>query len=214
MLALVASLSLDNGKDEPIKITGAGEVQELIGGIQQEGIFLGNPDADVTVKVLNDLQCPSCADFQLNAIAPLISGPVRSGDLRLEYHHYSLGDHPSGAAYFGATAAGRQGYEWNFIELFFINQDAANGVVTQPLLDGAAGAIAVDGFDQEQWHQDFNSKSVKDEVNRDANLTAQLQLTAHPAVIVEGPAKSVTLEDTPSLDQIEQAIAQARGSSS
>ena len=63
----------------------------------------------------------------------------------------------------------------------------------------------------EQWQRDIEEPEVKDKVEADANYTAQLRLTADPAVIVEGPSTSKTLEGAPSLEEIEAAIAEVSG---
>jgi protein-disulfide isomerase len=150
-----------------------------------------------------------CADFQLDSIDPLIERYVRSGDVKLQYHHYALGDRALGVAYFAAEAAGLQGHQWQYVDLFFINQEAAHGGVTKEFLDSIAGAILE--FNVEQWQHDITQPEVKDKVQADADYTAQLQLTADPAVIVDGPSQSKTLEGAPSLDEIEAAIAEVSG---
>jgi protein-disulfide isomerase len=151
------------------------------------------------------MQCERCADFQLESIDPLVERYVRPGDVRLEYHHYALGDREAGLAYFGAADAGLQGRQWQFIDLFFINQDEAKRRgVTDEFLERIAGAILE--LNVEQWQLDFDEPEVDDAVEADADYTAQLQLTVDPAVIVDGPSRSVTLEDAPSLEEIERAI--------
>jgi protein-disulfide isomerase len=209
-LGVFASLSLDKGDTDPIEIEGAGTVQKVFGGIRQQGDSLGSDSAPVSVQVLNDLQCGRCADFQLESIDPLVERYVRPGDVRLEYHHYALGDRQAGVAYFGAVDAGLQGHEWQFIDLFFINQDEARRRgVTDEFLERIAGAILE--FNVEQWQRDFDLPEVKDTVEADADYTAELRLTAEPAVIVDGPSSSETLEDSPSLEEIEQAIERVGG---
>jgi len=209
-LGVIASLSLDSGDDDPIEIEGAGTVQRLFGGIRQDGADLGEDDAPVNIQVLNDLQCERCADWQLDNIDPLVEKYVRDGDVQLSYHHYALGDRAAGLAYFGATSAGLQGKQWQFVDLFFINQDEAiKRGVSEDLLDRIAGAILE--FNVEQWQNDFNDDEVKDTVDADAEYTAQLELTTDPAVIVTGPTQSKTLEDAPSLEQIEAAIGDVGG---
>jgi protein-disulfide isomerase len=209
-LSVIASLSLDKGDTNPIRIEGAGEVQKLFGGIRQDGNELGSDQAPVQMQVLNDLQCARCADWQLDNIDPLIEQYVRSGDVQLQFHHYALGDRAAGVAYYGAVAAGIQGKQWQFIDLFFINQDEAKRRgVTEELLDDIAGAILE--FNVEQWQQDFDDRQVKDDVDADAEYTARLELTADPAVILDGPGGSRTLEDAPTFDQIAAAIDEVRG---
>lgn len=205
LLFVIASLSLDEGETDPIEITGVGEVQRLVAGIQQEERVLGDADASVTVQVFNDLQCLPCGDYQLENIDPLIEDEVRTGALKLEFHHFSTGARNTGLAAYGAVAAGLQGYQWQFIELFFRNQDEgeAQGVTDEFLTEIARGIV---GFNIEQWQRDFDEPEVQEEVEADSKLVAELRLPAEPAVIVIGPDDSVTLEESPSLAEIREAI--------
>lgn len=207
-LFVIASLSLDKGDTDPIEITGASEVQRLVGGIRQDDRRLGDDSAPVTVQVFNDLQCPHCADYELNVIDPLIEDEVRAGDVKLEFHHFSTGARNTGLAAYGAVAAGLQDHQWQFIELFFRNQDEARDKgVTDDFLTRIAGAILE--FNVEQWQQDFDDDQVTSAVEDDATLVAELKLPAEPAVIVDGPTQTITLIEQPSLDDIRNAIEQS-----
>jgi protein-disulfide isomerase len=207
-LFVIASLSLDKGDEDPIEITGASEVQKLVGGIQQDGRVLGDDSAPVTVQVFNDLQCPHCADYELDVIDPLIENEVRDGDVKLEFHHFSTGARNTGLAAYGAVDAGIQDYQWQFIELFFRNQDEAKDKgVTDEFLEKVAGAILE--FNVERWQNDFDNDEVQGAVEDDANLVADLKLPAEPAVIVDGPTQTIKLIEQPSLDDIRAAIEQA-----
>ena len=211
-LAIIASLSLDKGDTDPIEIEGAQEVQKRFGGIRQEGDSLGDEDAPVVVQVLNDMQCERCADFQRESIDPLVEPYVRTGDVRLEYHHYALGDRPVGVAYTVAESAGLQGYQWQYVDLFFINQDEAQGAISKEFVDQLAAATTPGAeFNIEQWQRDNESQEVEDLVMEDGDYTAELRLTADPAVIVESETQTKTLEDAPSLEEIEAAIEEVGG---
>ena len=83
-VAVIASLSLDEGDTDPIEIDDAGEVRKLVGGIPQLEARLGEDNAQVTVEVFNDLQCTDCSDWQLDVIEPLIEEEVRGGEVKLE----------------------------------------------------------------------------------------------------------------------------------
>ena len=122
MIAGFASLSLDNGKSRPIRLTGAGEVQQLLGGVQEDNANLGDPNASITIDVFNDLSCEPCSTWQLNTIPDLVNNYVRPGKVQLEYRHFAMGENDSSIADYGALAAAQQDYEWQYVQLFFINQ--------------------------------------------------------------------------------------------
>jgi protein-disulfide isomerase len=210
LLFVIASLSLDEGEENKVEVEGAGAVQRLLGGIQQDGATLGDPDAPVTVEVFNDVQCDPCAEYQLDVIEPLIAGPVRQrGDVRLEFHHFPMSRAGFGLAAYGAVAASFQDYGWQFIELFFRNQDEAEVEgVTQELLDQIANAIL--NFNVEQWQRDLEDDEVKEILEEDDVLAAERGFPAEPAVVVSGPAGTRELIQSPTLEQINAAVAQVR----
>jgi protein-disulfide isomerase len=210
LLFVIASLSLDEGEDEPIEIEGAGAVQRLLGGIQQDGPVLGEPEAPVTVQVFNDVQCEPCADYQLDVIEPLVADQVRQGgEVRLEFHHFPMSRAGIGLAAYAAVAAGLQDYEWHFIELFLRNQEegGAEGV-TQELLDQVANGIL--NFNVEQWQRDMDEEEVREALEADDELAAELGFPAEPAVVVQGPGGTEELIQSPSLEEIRSAIEQVR----
>jgi protein-disulfide isomerase len=210
-LGVIAALSLDDGEDEPIEISGASEVQTLVGGIRQLGNRLGREDAPVTVEVFNDLQCAKCAEWQLDVIDPLIEGPVRDGDVKLVFRHYSVDqDRATGVGGLGAVAAGLQDHQWQFIELFFRNQGIAEdqGVVSQGLLEQVANGIL--NLNVEQWQRDFNEDEVRETLDDDELRAVDLRIPSDPAVLVSGPADSELLVEAPPLDDVEAAIAEVQ----
>lgn len=210
-LAVLASLSLDDGTEEQVEITGAQEVQRLVGGIPQLEDRLGQDDAPVTIEVFSDLQCDGCAEYHLENIDPLIEDEVRAGEVKLVFRHYSQdADRATGVGGIGAEAAGLQDDQWQFIELFFRNQDriADTGIINQDFLDGVARAIIE--FNVEQWQRDFNQDEVQDELEEDEMAAVSRRLPLEPAAVVTGNARSEELVESPTLEQIRQAISEVQ----
>ena len=212
LLALIASLSLDKSSDKPIEITGAGEVQELMGGIHQDDATLGSPEAPVTIDVFNDLQCTFCADYQLEVVPKLVEDLVRPGKATLVYRHFPLGDKAKEQADFGALAAAKQDYEWQFAQLFFINQDEVKPTrgVDEDFLERVAAAVLE--MDQGQWRSDYEKIAAGDDdaanetLENDDQLEIDLRLPAEPAVVVTGAKGVRKLEERPSVEEIEAAV--------
>jgi protein-disulfide isomerase len=193
----------------PAPVEGADTVQRLYGGIEQDGDALGDPDAPVTISIFNDLQCTDCADYHLETVPPLVEGLVRHGDVKLEFRHRSLGQKETTLAAFAAAAAGVQDYEWQYVHLVFLNQDQIRvSGATDEFLARVAESIPAPQFDVEQWEADRDSPEVEAEIESDVQTALDLRLTAAPAVVVEGPSGSVKLEDSPSVDEIEAAVAE------
>jgi protein-disulfide isomerase len=209
LIAAIISISVGTGGPEKIVISGGEDVQQLIGGVQQDGSSLGNPDAPVTVAVFTDLQCSTCDTYQLDTVEPLIAKYARGDDVRFEFHNYSLGQADVTQSAYAAVAAGMQDREWQFTELFFRNQDEAPaGNVTDEFLDDIANAIPE--FDIDAWHTAMGTEQVKASVDADQKLAAQYGLRVEaPSIIVDGPGGTKVLQDGPSVAQIEAAITDA-----
>jgi protein-disulfide isomerase len=206
----IVSISVGTGTEGQVEITGADETQSLLGGIQQDGARLGPPDAPVSVQVFNDLQCDPCSDWHRDVIVPLIGGPVRAGQIQMTFHHFPMSESGFGLAGYGAVAAAKQDYEWQFIQLFFANQDEAKkaGGATQEFLDNVARGIGVGSFNLEQWQNDMKDDDVRQTLEADDKLSAERQFPAEPAVVVGGPNGSKQLDESPTLAEVEAAIRQ------
>jgi protein-disulfide isomerase len=206
----IVSLSVGSGgEDDEIKITGAEEVQSLVGGIPQDGARLGSPDAPVSIQVFNDLSCDPCSDWNEEVIVPLIEGPVRSGDVQLVYHNFPMSESGFFLGAYGAVAAAKQDYEWQFIELFFLNQDEAERLgADQEFLDNIARGVGVVNFKVEQWQRDMKDDDIQATLDADEKVSAERRLPVGPAVVVGGPNGTKQLDDSPSLADVQAAVAE------
>ena len=205
----IVSLSVGSGGEgDEIQISGAEEIQSLVGGIPQDGARLGSPDAPVTVQVFNDMSCEPCSDWNREVIVPLIGGPVRSGDVKLVYHNFPMTQSGFFLGAYGAVAAAKQDYEWQFIQLFFLNQDEAKKQgADQEFLDNIARGVGVVNFNVEQWQRDMEDSDIVETLEADEKITAERRLPAEPAVVVGGPNGTQQLIQSPSLAEVESAIA-------
>jgi protein-disulfide isomerase len=207
----IVSISIGTGTEEEgdIQITGAAEVQSLVGGIEQAGPRLGSPDAPVTVQVFNDLQCDPCSDWNREVIVPLISGPVRGGQIQMIYHNFPMTESGFFLGAYGAVAAAKQDYEWQFVQLFFRNQEVAKKHgADQQFLDNIARGVGIVNFNVEQWQRDMNDSDITSTLEDDEQITAERRLPVGPAVVVGGPNGTRQLEESPSLAEVQAAIAQ------
>jgi len=211
LLGAIVSIAVGTGGPTVIKISGADEVQQLVGGIQEDGASLGPPSAPVTISVFTDLQCSTCDTYELDTVDALIEEYARTGKARLEFHNYSLGQAETTKAAYAATAAGDQDREWQFVELFFRNQDAAPAhVVSQEFLNDLGNTIT--DLDVDAWRQDMGSPGVKARVDADAKLAADLGLRiTGPSVVVDGPQGTKVLQDSPSKQEVDAAVQSVGG---
>lgn len=217
-LALVAigytivELSMQEPGDPVVHVDGVTDAQRLFGGVPQEGDRFGSEDAPVTIQVFNDIQCEDCRDDFLSTIPALAERYVRPGDVKLLYRHYSNSINPEQLGFYGAEAAADQNYGWNYIYLFFRNQDEAERFgVDQEYLASVAGAV--EELELEEWNEDLEENgapggSIDKRLEGYEELGRNLKIRTGQGMIVSGPSGTVTLQEGPSLAEVEAAIAE------
>ena len=204
------SLAVGEGGPEPQDVGGINETQRIYGGIQQEDDTLGAADAELTLSVFNDLQCSDCATFHLRIVNRLVERYARTGEARIVLRHFSIAPNDTTLAAIAAEAAGEQGRQWQFADLFFRNQELARERgVDEELLDEVAGAVPQ--LEVEEWEAAYDSPESEEAVRADAMLASELELPAEPAAVVDGPGGTRTLTESPTLEEIEAALAEVGG---
>lgn len=209
---VVVSVSTQEAGTAVVKIDGISDAQRIFGGIPQEGDRLGSADAPVTIQIFNDMQCAECREDFLGTIPALTEDYARPGDVKLLYRHYSNSESPQELSFYGAEAAAEQGYGWQYAYLFFRNQDEAERFgVDQDFLDSVAAGV--EELNGEEWEAFLEDEGGPDgEIARRLEgyeeLGSGLGIRVRQAAIVSGPNGTVTLQDGPSLAEIERAIRQ------
>jgi protein-disulfide isomerase len=212
VIAIVVSQSGDDSGGGGTDLAGADSVNAQLKGLPQEGAVIGEPGAKVTLIEFGDPQCPTCALYAEQIIPQLISGPVRSGEAKLEFRPWAIIGEESVPASEAAYAAGEQGRFWNFIELFYRNQGAENsGYVDDAFLTAVAKGAGVPDIDK--WNQDRKDprwQRLLDQNDREAN---QLGFDGTPSLAIEVGGQTTPVSgpggSLPQAADLEAAIRQA-----
>ncbi len=156
---LVVQISTQKPGSAVVHVAGIADAQEIFGGIPQEGDRLGSSDAPVTIQVFNDMQCSECREDFLSTIPSLAEDFARPGDVQLLYRHYSNAENAEELSFYGAEAAADQGYGWQYIYLFFRNQDEAKRFgIDQDFLDSIAGGV--EELNAPEWEEDLEDNGA------------------------------------------------------
>jgi protein-disulfide isomerase len=207
LVAAIVSISLGSGgPGTPALIGGVNDVQRIFGGIHQEGAYLGPDDAAVTITVFNDIQCRPCAEYEIDTVDPLVEEYARTGEARLEFRHFSVAPNDTTLGGIAAEAAGVQDRQWQYLDTFVRNLDAiADREVDEDVLREIAETVP--GLDVDQWEADYDDPASEELVRDDAMLAADLELPADPAIVVSGPSGQRELIESPSIAEVETAVA-------
>jgi protein-disulfide isomerase len=208
----IVEMSTQEPGDPVVHLDGITDAQRLFGGMPQEGDRLGSKDAPVTIQVFNDLQCSDCRDDYLSTIPELAERYARPGEVKLLWRHYSNSINPKQLGFYGAEAAAEQNYGWQYTYLFFRNQDEAERFgVDQDYLASVAGGV--EELDLREWERDLEEKglsggAIEERLESQEELARGLEIRKGQGMIVNGPNGTVTLQEGPSLAEVEAAIAE------
>lgn len=198
VVAIAIAISSGGSKAPSLKPASSGakaavaSVSSLLRGIPQSGNTLGSPSARVTVTEFADLKCPICKDFTLGGESQLISNDVKSGKAKLVFRSSCTatctgpqrGVFPTQQA--AAIAAGLQGREWYYVELFYhLQGDESTSYVSANYLDGLARLVP--GLDYTKWVRDAGQSSLKSQVTADQNFATSKGYNSTPTIVVQGP---------------------------
>lgn len=142
----------------------------------------GKVDAKVTLVEFGDFQCPACA-----AYAPIVDKVLNDNPdtLRIIYKDFPLRQIHSRAQISAqaARAAGRQGKFWEMYDLLYQNQSSWINKLGAGEFETYATKI---GLNLEQFKNDMNSQSVKDQVEGDLKLGIDLGVNGTPTFFLNG----------------------------
>jgi protein-disulfide isomerase len=210
----IVSVSTQEADKGIVHVAGISDAQELFGGVPQEGDRLGSDDAPVTIQVFNDLQCSSCRDDFLSTIPGLMEKYVRPGEVKLLYRHYSNSETPQELGFYGAEAAADQGYGWQYVYLFFRTQEEAKRFTSERAFGNFAASVAggVEELDIEEWERDIEENggsdgAIQQRLEGYEELGRDLGIRVGQGMVVTGPNGTKTLQEGPSLAEVERAIA-------
>lgn len=180
-------------------------VNNLLDGIPQSGVTLGNPHAPVTMTYFGDLQCPICRDFTLTTFPQFIQNQVRNGKVKVNYRSFctascnnTTSSNPQAlfnTQQVAAYAAGKQRLFWQYLELFYHEQGAEDtAYVTPAFLQGLARQIP--GLKLTQWTSDRGDPALLSQVQGDERAAAAQSLSGTPTLIMSGKKGAETVQGT------------------
>lgn len=171
VIALVVATQLGNHS----RNSNPKNVEQMLHGIPQQGIYLGSPKATLTMVEFADPQCPYCGIWARDAFPTLVKKYVRTGKLRLEYRGLAFVGTDSERLLRLALAAAPQNKLWNVVELEYEDQGTENtGYATDPFMKKIV--TAVPGLDANRVLSTWNTSAVVPLINS-AEMLAQQSLS-------------------------------------
>jgi protein-disulfide isomerase len=190
----------------------ATEINTTLKGIPQHGNVLGSPNAPVTLAEYIDLQCPSCQEFETQAMPGLIRQYVRTGKVKVEARPIAFIGPDSVTGRQAALAAAKQNRLFNFTQLLYFNQGVENtGWLNDTMIKAAASSIP--GLDVPRLLSDRKSPTISDQANAFDSQADQDNITQTPTILVGksgGQLREVAMQSLTDTASISAAIAAAQ----
>jgi len=216
----IVNIATQKPNKNTVRIDGIAEAQQLFGGVPQEGARLGSEDAPVTIQVFSDEQSSLCREGFLATIPELTEKYARPGTVKFLYRHYSNSENEIEYGFYGTEAAAEQGYGWQYAFLFYANQEEADrfGVTEEEnrrsglrenFLDSVAGGV--EELEGTEWEEAFErgrgpESPMTKSLEAQQELGAKLGIRYGLAMVIEGPNGNETLQENPTLEEVEAAI--------
>ena len=210
VVAIAISLSHSNsGPTAKSLAADTASTGALLDGIPQDGISLGSPSAPVTVTEFADLQCPFCRQYSEKVFPTVVRDYVRTGKVRMVFRGLSFIGADSIVAARAAGAASQQNRLWQFVDVFYKNQqDENSGYVRAPFLRQIGGAA---GLDVAKLERDATSETVAKQLT-DANGEAdRLGVKSTPTIVVSKAGQQPVKLKSPSLGDLRSKLDAALG---
>jgi protein-disulfide isomerase len=176
-----------------------------LGGIPQDGVVLGNPDARVLMIEYADQQCPACRLYTEAFFPTLVNEYVRPGKVKVEFRGFPFIGDDSVKAYRFLLAAAEQDKLWNLQEALYRNQgDENSGWVTDDLVRRVAGEIP--GLDVDKLFADASRPAIQQEADGAAEAASNAGIAGTPTFLLEIGDQQPYKVSFGSLDQMRAAL--------
>jgi protein-disulfide isomerase len=191
---VVSSGGSKTGGSSKGSASGASQASQLLNGIPQSGITLGNPKAPVTLIEFADLQCPFCKQYTADTFPTVVAKYVRSGKVKMQFRNYAFIGPDSVTAARAAEAAGLQNKLWQFIDVFYANQGTENtDYVTDKFLQKIGKGV--DGLNVQKLLTDRANPKVDQAISLAQQEAQTAGVNSTPSFLLQkgsAPAKKVS----------------------
>lgn len=168
--------------------------------------ILGNPEAPVTVIEFGDYKCPACKNWGETIFPQLQKDYMEQGDVKFSFINVLFHGEESAIASSAAEALYKQNPEqfWEFHKVLYAAQPESNDhdsawVTVEKMIEVAS---SVPSINVEQFQEDLQSDTIKEEVEKDSQLVEDFDVQFTPSIMVN----NVMLEDPFDYEKIKSLI--------
>lgn len=144
---------------------------------------LGDPQAPVTITMVEDFSCPMCTKFQTETW-PVLKPLIEQGKVKAQWHNMVIFEkYGSDWAAKASIAASNQGKLWDFVTAAYASAGAGEhpNYDEQKVIDLAAQAGVAD---MEKFKADLADPQTQQTVDKQTSSAQQLGVTGTPFFII------------------------------
>lgn len=176
-----------------------------IEGIPQEDVFLGSPDANVTLIEYADIQCPACRHYTETLFPTVVDEYVRPGKVRNEFRGFPFLGEDSLKGQRFLLAAAKQNKLWQLQEAMYRNQgDERSGWLTDELLREMAAGIP--GLDVDQLFADAETDEAGQAAQQATQDAQSAGISGTPTLLLKVGDDEPYLIQVVTPDQMREAL--------
>ena len=173
---------------------------------QEDGRFLGDPGAPVTVEVFKDYKCSACKSYSEQIEPLVISELVEPGTVYYIFRQYPFLDDnlrvkDSDNSANASMCAADQNRFWDYKAMLFANLTYESNEFNDKRIVAFAESL---GLDMDRFNQCYDDKSFQGEIDSDIALGGDLGVNGTPSVFVN--SVQVKPGYVPSFDEIKAAV--------
>jgi protein-disulfide isomerase len=159
-------------------------VEGTFSGLPTDGFTLGRADAQVTIDLYEDFQCPACRRWGETTFRSLLDNELRSGSAKLVFHDFAFIGPESLTAARAGQAAARQGRFWDMWATIYANQGPENsGALGASRLTEMARGL---GLDVNRFTTDIAIGVSGPAVDASNAAARELGVNSTPTIAVNG----------------------------
>jgi protein-disulfide isomerase len=179
---LIAGIVILLARPEPDRFGPVKAVAAPDPSIPQQGLFIGDPNAPLTIIEYGDYQCPWCEKFNTEGFPPMLEEYIKTGQVRFEFRPFSFLGRESTQAARAAFCADEQGQFWAMHELIYGNHDGENqGAYADKRLREMA---VLAGLDMGAYDSCMDSQRSLDKVEAANKVARDNGISSTPTIII------------------------------
>ncbi|HRJ41237.1 MAG: DsbA family protein [Caldilineaceae bacterium] len=169
---------------------------------------IGNPEAVIVLQGWEDFLCPACGSWNQTMKPRLMDNYIKTGKIRLEYHHFPLSQHEPGAstAAWAAECAADQGAFWPMHDKLFAGQNSGAAAFSAERMIKYAEELELDS---RVFTQCITGQTHFANVRASLNEAMSLGLNSTPSLLINGQLTENPMDYTAVSAEIDRLLAAA-----